>query len=133
MTQGEFAALCGNFWAQAVWAAKKAQRGEFRACQRGIHEHLVEGCLRAFQEEAILAGRQSYPLGRRAESWLTQEQAAATSAGTRPEKGPLLDAVSRLSAEFARSAAAIAAARGWPAPNPSELRSWLSSQVPPAS
>jgi len=27
LTEEEFTALCSNFWAQAVWAAKKAQRG----------------------------------------------------------------------------------------------------------
>jgi hypothetical protein len=132
MTREEFTSLCGNFWAQAVWAAKKAQRGEFRACQRGIHEHLMDSCLRLFQEEALLGGRRGYPLGRRAESWLTQEQLASTAGGTRPEKGPLLDAIARLSEAFARSSSAVAAARGWVVVESAALRSWLASGAPVA-
>jgi hypothetical protein len=125
LTEAQFGALCSNFWAQAVWCAKKAQRGEFRACQRGIHEHLLEAALRLMQEEAALAGRRSYPLGRRAESWLTEEELRATAPGTRPERPALLAAIRLAADAFSRVSAAVAAARGWPCADPSALRAWL--------
>ncbi|HEY5079282.1 MAG TPA: hypothetical protein VII43_05525 [Opitutaceae bacterium] len=129
MTGQEFAALCCNFWAQAVWAAKKAQRGEFRASQRGIHEHLAEGCLRILQEEAILAGRKAYPLGRRAETWLTQEQLGGTASGTRPDRAALLAAVGEAARVFSASSAAVAAARGWSLEEAAQVRAWLASST----
>jgi len=127
LAEGEFTSLCANFWTQAVWAAKKAERGEYRASQRCIHEHLVEGALRILQEEAILAGRKAYPLGRRAETWLTAEQLAGTAGGSRPERAPLLAAIAHVTDVFSRSAAAVAGKNGWSPADYSGIRSWLAS------
>lgn len=123
----EFAALCEDFWIQAVWAAKKAARGEFVACQRALHEKLVEHCLRIFQEEALIEGRRSYPLGRRAENWLTRGQSETLSNGTRPDRASLLQALARLADDFARSSTAVAAANHWRLEGYSEIRGWLAA------
>jgi hypothetical protein len=125
MGENEFNALCGNFWAQLVWAAKRAARGEFRACQRGIHEHLVESSLRMLQEEALLGGRQAYPLGRRAELWMTGDQLEGTDFGTRPDRADLMNALARVADAFLKSSAAVAAANAWKHSEYAEIRAWL--------
>jgi hypothetical protein len=125
LTELEFDRLCGEFWAQLVWAAKKAARGEFRASQRGIHAHLVENSLRMLQEEALLSGRQAYPLGRRAELWLTGEELAATASGTRPERAALMGAIEELAGVFSRSSASVAARNKWSPGDYSEILRWL--------
>ncbi len=125
LTSTEFERLCGEFWAQAVWAAKKAARGEFRASQRGIHEHLVENTLRMLQEEALLDGRQAYPLGRRAELWLTDEQLAGTDFATRPERSALIRAIGQVAGVFSKSSATVAARNGWSQRDSSGVLKWL--------
>jgi hypothetical protein len=129
LTSNEFTALCANFWAQAVWAAKKAMRGEFRASQRCIHEHLIDGTLRVAQEEALLEGRKAYPLGRRAEQWLAQPQLEGTASGTSPDRAALLAAVGRLSEVFLMSSAAVAAKKGWTVEDYAGIRSWLATNA----
>lgn len=124
-----FEQMDGNFWAQAVWAAKKALRGEYLACQRGVHEHLVEACLRIMQEEARLAGRPSRPLGRRAETWLTASQIEALSRGTKPEPVRLAEAILGCAEAYARSAQSVAAARGWKIRPNADVRAWLSGAL----
>jgi hypothetical protein len=130
MTENEFNGLCGNFWAQLVWAAKRAARGEFRASQRGIHEHLIEAGLRMLQEEALLNGRQAYPLGRRAELWLTGEQIEGTAFGTRPDRADLINALEKIADVFLKSSAAVAAANGWRHSGYAEVREWLTGAKP---
>jgi len=125
ITENQFNRLCGNFWAQLVWAAKKAARGEFRASQRGIHGQLIESSLRILQEEALLNGRQAYPLGRRAELWLTGEQLEATANGTRPDRASLMTALERIADVFSRSSASVAARNGWRHREYAEVRGWL--------
>jgi hypothetical protein len=125
MTPEEFSLLCGNFWTQAVWAAKKAQRGEFRASQRAVHTQLLEACLRVLQEEAILEGRRAYPLGRRAELWLSPERLRATSFGTAPEREALHRAIRTVTEAFLESSCEVASRKGWPRPDYAQLRSWL--------
>jgi hypothetical protein len=125
LTHREFNALCGEFWTQLVWAAKKAGRGEFVASQRGLHRHLVENALRVLQEEALLEGRPAYPLGRRAELWLGAEPARVLAAGSRPERASLLTALEGLAEVFSRSSQALAARQGWESPSTGELRAWL--------
>lgn len=127
MTEEEFNGLCGNFWAQLVWAAKKAARGELRASQRGIHEHLMEGGLRMLQEEALLEGRQAHPLGRRAELWLTRDQLEGTALGTRPERAFLMVAIEQIADVFSKSSAAVAARNGWRSGDCSAVRAWLAA------
>src|SRR5271165_4703649 len=125
MTESEFSGLCGNFWAQLVWVAKKAARGEYRASQRGIHEHLVDSSLRMLQEEALLGGRPAHPLGRHAEIWLTGEQLSGTAFATRPDHATLMNAVEQIAGTFSRSSAAVAAAKGWRRLEHAEVRAWL--------
>jgi len=125
LSAAEFDRLCGEFWTQLVWAAKKAARGEFRASQRGIHAHLVESSLRVLQEEALLAGRRAYPLGRRAELWLTGEELAATAFGTRPERAALMSAIEQVAGVFSRSSASVAASNNWSRTDHSEILAWL--------
>lgn len=125
LTEAEFGRLCGEFWAQLVWAAKKAARGEFRASQRGIHLHLIENSLRILQEEALLDGRRAYPLGRRAELWLTREQLEETAGGTRPERAALLGALERVALIFSASSSALAARNGWSHGDHADIRAWL--------
>lgn len=127
LTEREFTGLCGEFWAQLVWAAKKAARGEFRASQRGIHAHLVENSLRILQEEALLDGRRAYPLGRRAELWLTREQLDGTAGGTRPDRAALLGALEQVALVFSASSSAVAARNGWSHRDYAEIRAWLGS------
>jgi hypothetical protein len=108
-----------------VWTAKKVERGEFRAGQRAVHEHLIENSLRLFREEALLGGRPAHYVGRRAESWFTPEQLLATLEGTRPDRAALMSALSKISAEFAASSARLADRNTW-RPRPySEVRAWL--------
>ena len=127
LTQAQHGELCGEFWTQLVWAAKKAQRGELRASQRALHVHLVENTLRMLQEQALLEGRKAHPLGRRAEGWLTAEQLAGTEIESVPSAPDLLAALDRIAGTFASSSAAVAAIRGWKAPRPDEVLAWLSS------
>jgi hypothetical protein len=127
MTEEEFAALCGEFWVQAVWAAKRAMRGELIASQRTIHRYVIEGCLRMFEEEVILAGGKAYPRGRRAEIWLTESQERVANAGTTPERESLLETLSHLSREFSRSSEAVGRQRGWPDVDRTEVRGWITS------
>jgi hypothetical protein len=125
LSEAEFNALCDEFWVQLVWAAKKAARGEFRAGQRAVHEHLIENSLRLFREEALLDGRPAHYVGRRAESWFTPEQLQATMEGTRPERAALMAAMARISNAFAASSSRLADRNAWrPRPH-AETRAWL--------
>jgi hypothetical protein len=125
LTEAEFKKMSGEFWTQLVWAAKKVQRGEFRAGQRGFHEHLLENGLRILQEEALLDGRQAYPFARRAERWLTREQLEATSNGTRPDRESLAAALRQVADLFAKSSATVSIKNGWQHPDYAEIRAWL--------
>jgi Streptomycin adenylyltransferase len=127
MSEREFKALCGEFWVQAVWAAKRTRRGELIASQRTIHRYVIEACLRMFEEEVLLDGKKAYPRGRRAETWLTASQAAVANAGTSPERESLLETLSHLSHEFARSSEAVGTGRGWPIGDYAEIRGWITS------
>jgi hypothetical protein len=133
LSEPGFNALCDVFWVQLVWAAKKAARGESLASQRAIHESLVEGCLRIFQEEAILEGRRAYPLGRRAESWLTEPQLRALSVGTQPNRAALMEAMARLSGEFAAASSRVAEQRHWRYREHAEVINWLGKVPGPPS
>ena len=126
LTLAEFNELCDEFWVQLVWAAKKAARGELIASQRAVQVPLIENSLRMFQEQAFLEGRRAFPLGRRAESWLSPGQLAALSAGTRPDKAALMAVLRQLSGEFALASAAVAKLEGWTAREPGDVRAWLS-------
>jgi hypothetical protein len=125
LTESEFNRLCGEFWAQTVWAAKKAARGEFRASQRAVHGQLIDASLRVLQEEALLEGRRAYPLGRRAELWLTPAQLDATAAGTRPDRAALMGALLQTADLFAGASSSLAAKRGWRAGDHGGIRAWL--------
>jgi hypothetical protein len=125
MTAAEFEALCGEFWVQLVWAAKKAQRGEWIACRRTYHRSLVERCLRICQEEAILSGRRAFAEGRRAEQWLVPGQFRALEAGTGPEGSALKASLLQIAEDFARSSKAVAGSNGWPVGDYGEVRTWL--------
>jgi hypothetical protein len=127
LTEAQFRDLCGEFWTQLVWAAKKAARGELRASQRALHVHLLENALRVLQEEALLEGRAAYPLSRRAEGWLTAEQLAGTDIHSSPDKAALLRALRRISEVFAEASRSLAARRGWSPPEPDRVRSWLAA------
>jgi hypothetical protein len=131
MTSAEFSALCGEFWVQLVWAAKKAQRGELIASRRAFHRYLVENCLRICQEEAVLDGRKAFPLGRHAEQWLAPGQLGEKSAGTGPEKAALMASLERISEDFARASSAVAVRNGWPFLEYREIRAWLAALLSP--
>lgn len=121
----EFERLSGEFWTQLVWVAKKAQRGELRAAQRSLHLHLVENTLRILQEEALLEGRKAYPLGRRAELWLTGDQLKALDFSSAPDRDTLLAAVAGVMGVFENSSTAVAASNGWSSGAHPEVRAWL--------
>jgi hypothetical protein len=123
--EAQFSALCGEFWTQLVWAAKKADRGEFRASQRALHLHLLENSLRILQEEALLEGRQAFPFGRRAETWMTEAQSAATDIRSAPDRASLLAALEKLAGAFEGSSSAVAARNGWSGVQAAEIRAWL--------
>jgi hypothetical protein len=125
LTEEEFKQWCGEFWSQLVWVAKKVGRGEYRAAQRGIHEHLLENTLRMLEQEALLGGLKAFPRGRRSETWLTSEQLVATDVSTRPERAALAAALFQVSDAFSKSSAAVAVKRGWPNRDFSAVRAWL--------
>jgi hypothetical protein len=127
LSRGEFDAVCGEFWTQLVWAAKKAERGELRASQRALHVHLIENSLRMLQEEALLAGRAARPLGRRAEDWMTPAQLEGTDFSTAPDRDALLSGMERIMDAFEGSSLAVAAANGWEAGRHDEVRAWLNA------
>jgi hypothetical protein len=127
MTAAEFETLCGEFWAQVVWAAKKAQRGEVIASRRAFHRGLVERCLRMCQEEATLSGRRAYPEGRRAEQWLVPGQFRAVGVGNGADGPALAAALVQIAEDFGRASSTVAGARGWPLKDYSEVRGWLGS------
>jgi hypothetical protein len=123
--EAEFNQWCGEFWSQLVWVAKKVGRGEYRAAQRGIHEHLLENTLRMLEQEALLDGLRAFPRGRRAELWLTPEQLRATDVNSRPERAALLTALGQVSDAFITSSTAVAGKRGWRIRDYSGIRTWL--------
>jgi len=125
MDQAEFASVCGVFWVQLVWAAKKAQRGECIASQRAFHRTLVENSLRMQREEALLAGKKAYPLGRRAEQWLTPAQRIGRSMPTQAERDVLLTAIRLIAEEFIGFSASVAAKRGFASENYTRIVAWL--------
>jgi hypothetical protein len=125
LSEAEFNGICGVFWTQLVWTAKKAQRGEFRAAQRAFHLQLVESALRMLQEGALQNGRQAFPLGRHAEAWLTEEQRKDTAFGTAPDRENLLAALGRITVVFELSSLAVAAKNGWTVGRYPEARAWL--------
>jgi hypothetical protein len=125
MTEAEFTDVCGEFWTQAVWAAKKAARGEFLASQRAVHFSMMEAALRLFQVEAAMDGRQSYPLGRRAEKWLSEQQNLALARGTNPERASLIKGINDVSREFEASSNRLAQRNHWRTPDTACVREWL--------
>lgn len=127
MTEADFERVCGEFWVELVWTAKKVARGEFRAAQRAIHEHLIENSLRIFREDALMEGRTAYYVGRRAESWFTPEQLRATMDGTRPEAAALWTALTRVADEFAASSERLAKRKGWQIRAFPEIGGWLAA------
>jgi hypothetical protein len=127
MTEADFGRICGEFWVELVWTAKKVARGEYRAAQRAIHEHLIENSLRIFREDALVDGRTAYFVGRRAESWFTPEQLTATRDGTRPEAAALWAVLARIADEFAASSGRLAKRKGWAVREFPEVRAWLSA------
>ena len=131
LTRGEFAELCGQFWVQLVWAAKKARRGEFLASQRTIHRYLIEDCLRLYEARAKAAGGRAFPLGRRAEAWLPAEKLAAARVATAPDGRALFQALRQVADNFAGESAELAGLRHWPAPDYREIRAWLDRVSPP--
>ncbi len=133
LTEEEFGQWCGEFWSQLVWTAKKAARGEFRASQRGLHEHLPENTLRMLEQEALLGGLRAFPRGRRAELWLTPGQLRATDVRSRPERAELAAALWQVSDEFSRSSKAVAARRGWKARDSAGISAWLAGLFPRSS
>jgi len=129
--EDELTELCGQFWVQLVWAAKKARRGEFLASQRTIHRYLIEDCLRVYEARAKAAGGPAFPLGRRAERWLPPGDLAAARVATAPDERALFRALARVADNFAGASAALAALRQWPAPAFGEIRAWLDRMAPP--
>jgi hypothetical protein len=133
LSRAEFAELCGQFWVQLVWAAKKARRGEFIASQRTIHRYLIEACLRVDEARAKAAGGPAFPLGRRAEAWLPPGQLAAARVATAPEERALFQALAQVADTFAGASAELAGLRRWPAPDYAEVRAWLRRVSPPGA
>jgi hypothetical protein len=127
MTEANFERVCGEFWVELVWTAKKVARGEFRAAQRAIHEHLIENGLRVFREGALMDGRTAYFVGRRAESWFTPEQLSATKEGTRPEAAALWAALAQIKDEFAASSNRLAKLKNWRVREYPEVSAWLAA------
>jgi hypothetical protein len=127
MTEADFERVCGEFWVELVWTAKKVARGEYRAAQRAIHEHLIENGLRIFREGALAEGRNAYFVGRRAESWFTPEQLRATKEGTRPEPAALWKALAEISDEFAASSSRLAKMKNWRVREYPEISAWLAA------
>ncbi len=125
LSKAEFEVLCGEFWTQLVWAAKKTARGEYRASQRALHVHLLENTFRMLQEEARLEGRKSFPLARRAENWLEPAQLLGTGSRSEPSAEPLFAALQCAADTFLSSSLAVAAKRGWEVREPQALRAWL--------
>jgi hypothetical protein len=125
LSEREFQGLCGEFWTQLVWAAKKAARGEYRASLRTLHLHLVENCMRLLQEEALLAGRRSYPLGRRAEQWLSPSELLGTDVRAGADRASLLAALAQIADTFEKTSAAVAGRHGWTSSPPAAVRAWL--------
>jgi hypothetical protein len=127
MTEADFGRICDEFWVELVWTAKKVARGEYRAAQRAIHEHLIENSLRIFREDALTDGRTAYYVGRRAESWFTPEQLKATMDGTRPEPAALWAVLTRIADEFGVSSSRLAKRNSWGGREFPEVRAWLAA------
>jgi len=127
LSEAQFRALCGEFWTQVIWAAKKAARGEYRASERALHLVLLENSLRMFQEEALLEGRAARPFARGAEGWLTAGQLEATRIGPGPDRGALLAAIRRIAGEFSASSAAVARRNAWATEPHGEVIAWLAA------
>jgi hypothetical protein len=125
MTEAEFTGVCGEFWTQAVWAAKRAARGELLASQRAVHFSMMEAALRLFQVEAAMDGRHSYPLGRRAETWLGAQQTRALAQGTKPERESMIKGINETSREFEASSIRVAQGNHWRTPDFAGVREWL--------
>jgi hypothetical protein len=131
LTQEEFSTWCGEFWSQLVWVAKKVKRGEYRAAQRGIHEHLLENTFRMLEQEALLDGLKAFPRGRRAELWMSPEQLRSTDVTTRPDGAVLAAALGQVCDAFEKTSAAVAAKKGWKLRDSAPIREWLRSLFAP--
>jgi len=123
------AALWAAYWAGAVWMTKKIARGELRAAHREFHRTLLEQAWRLLEEEGRARGAAVRPEARRAESWATADQLARTDLTTAPDAARLHAAAETLHDLVTATAAALAAARGWPAPDAAAVRAWVRAQA----
>jgi hypothetical protein len=125
LTKQSFDSLCGEFWSQLVWAAKKTDRGEYLAAQRTFHEVLFERCLYLLEEEALLGGKPARPFARRAEQWMDSERLEDAKIAVSPSRESLFLALRRVAALFADLSSSLAQKNGWEAGGYVEIRTWL--------
>jgi hypothetical protein len=124
MTEGQFSALCGEFWVQLVWAAKRAQRGELLASRRTIHRYVIESYIRMVEEQPA-NGAKASPRGRRAESWMPSETMVRLDAVPNLDARDLIRFLSSLGSEFAKVSAGVALLRGWPKQDDTSVLTWI--------
>lgn len=125
LTKPNFDALCGEFWSNLVWAAKKTERGEFFAAQRAFHEVLFEKSLRLLEEEGVLNGKAAKPFARRAEQWIDPQRLDEVKIPIAPNRESLFAALDRVSALFLDVSRSVAKKNGWHYCEFEEIRAWL--------
>lgn len=130
LDEARFQALCGAFWAGAVWVAKKILRGELRAAQRELHRTLVEHTWLLLEYETRGTGGRARPEARHAERWLAAPRLAATVFASAADETALKRALADVTALFEDTAAQLAAARGWTVPDHAALKAWLLARCP---
>jgi len=120
-----------GFWRHAAWTARKIRRGELRAAQRGMHLELREHTYALLAEEARLAGRTPRPEARQAERWLADRRLQQTEPGTGPGAPGLARTLLAELELFREVSQAVAAGRGFTAPDHAAVENWLRAELAP--
>lgn len=131
MGEREFAEIVDGFWRHAVWVHKKVMRGEVRAALRWFHREVAERRWLLLEEEARLAGRPARPEGRKAEQWLDQARLRQTAIPTTATQSDLAQALLAEVDLFEDLQARVAAKRGYPQADRSQLINWLRAELGP--
>lgn len=112
------AAVCGladGFVCDAVWTARKVERGEWLAAQRMLHRSLAETNFRLLHELKLRRGERTFPEIRRGERVLSRREQQLVTVSAIPDARSLRAALKRSSATCRKLMQALVGdAWSWP-------------------
>jgi hypothetical protein len=117
------------YWRHAVWATKKAARGEVRAALRWHQVESTEHLWILLAEEARIAGRPARPEARKAEQWLDARRLAQTDVVTSLDQKVLARALRSQIDLFDEVSRSVAQSRGFKLPDHAAVGAWLRSEL----